>query len=211
MPASKDKRWFITLSTRDISDIDFQKVESLSKGYPEYFVVRELGPNKDHPHIHAYLGGNEVTSQENIRNRWKRVFTTDVELRYALCVKPAGNRDQLIGYYLTKEKDDAIVLWSNIAPEEVISLKAAYAHITEARRNPNTKITKCTLSKFPRQVIEYAESHGMNVESRDNFKIVLESMIRDGYDFINLANRMKYVYTWVRTYRKLDTDWDPTM
>lgn len=192
MPSSSGNCWFITLSPPDFSDIVLAEVESRSTGYLEYHVVMENGSDGDHPHIHAVLKGNCVEKQENVRNRWKSVFSASFraggDFRIALKVVPVTDRNRLIGQYLVKEAT-ATVLFSNISAAEIESLKQVYKVAPKA---PAASKTVKILSA-PALIKKYAASHDLSLDGRYAILQVIKAMAMEGYNFVGVLGRLKHI------------------
>lgn len=204
MPASKSSKWFITVSPCDWSDIDQKVVALQSQVYVEYHVIKEYGSDGSHPHVHAYLSGNVVESQEVVRRRWMKCLPANTQFVVALKVVKCTDRDRLIGAYMSKDAKVEI-LYSNLSNEVLDSLKAEYAHINKAKANPS-KWKYPKLDSMPDVMEKYCEARGMTMTTHAEFKDVLRSMMANGYNLINILGRMKYVWSQIAAMKKVHDD-----
>lgn len=195
MPSSRANEWFITLSTRVFEEIDIQKVSSLVSQYPGYHVVKEMGMDQAHPHVHAVVWGEAPESQQAVRKRFCKCVV-DPTLR-SVVVIPVTDRQKLLTEYLRKDKHSVILL-SSLDAATCDSLRASI---------PESNITRTAIRKrrnvpatlLADSLVDYAREHNLPLPNNpEALEVVCRAMYCQGLRFHHGIRSLKTILCEVK-------------
>lgn len=179
-----------------MSEVDLKVTEDLTTSYPSYYAVKEYGSSGSHEHIHVYVQGSDLQRQDNVRNRWKKVWNGDGEApRPFLMVVPVKDRNRLIGQYLQKDQN-VEVLWSTLEDSEIETLRASYKQAPlEAGKVVGRQIT---FSVAADRIIAFAKANDRPLDSKFAVESCIEEMYAAGFRMSGTLRQIRTIWMEIR-------------